>query len=186
MSSEEKENLITWFKTNLKDADNYNYMKKLVKISPLQNFSYWKKKKNHIDRILGFKNSDDTPFQFEDFVTLLRIQDRRCLICGPNSAFLEFLKEKGRGGYLGPVIDHDHKTGQVRGLLCAPCNLMLGHAGDDESKLSRALLYLKTEGNRTKAFITQNTDEIPTPLAPEEYVDIPPIHFDNANIFLHA
>jgi hypothetical protein len=40
-------------------------------------------------------------------------------------------------------IDHDHKTGQVRGLLCSGCNTGLGHLGDDIQGLKRALEYLE-------------------------------------------
>jgi hypothetical protein len=39
-------------------------------------------------------------------------------------------------------IDHDHKTGKVRGLLCKRCNLMLGNAEDNRSILQSALIYL--------------------------------------------
>ena len=40
-------------------------------------------------------------------------------------------------------IDHDHDTGEVRGLLCTGCNTGLGHLGDDIEGLERALYYLK-------------------------------------------
>jgi hypothetical protein len=39
-------------------------------------------------------------------------------------------------------IDHDHDTGDIRGLLCTKCNTGLGKLGDDEEGLYRALDYL--------------------------------------------
>lgn len=40
------------------------------------------------------------------------------------------------------VVDHDHKTGKVRGLLCMTCNLILGYAMDDPFVLSNLIKYL--------------------------------------------
>jgi len=40
-------------------------------------------------------------------------------------------------------IDHDHKTGKVRGILCHSCNTALGNFNDDPEILDRALDYVK-------------------------------------------
>lgn len=40
------------------------------------------------------------------------------------------------------AVDHCHKTGTVRGLLCDPCNSSLGRLGDNQEGLLRALNYL--------------------------------------------
>lgn len=40
-------------------------------------------------------------------------------------------------------VDHDHKTGKIRGLLCNECNTALGRLGDNIKGLMRAINYLK-------------------------------------------
>jgi hypothetical protein len=44
-------------------------------------------------------------------------------------------------GYL--MVDHDHVTGQVRGLLCRNCNWAVGLMADDPARLRRAAEYLE-------------------------------------------
>ena len=40
-------------------------------------------------------------------------------------------------------LDHYHETGQIRGLLCANCNHLLGNAQDNEDTLLAAIQYLR-------------------------------------------
>jgi len=46
------------------------------------------------------------------------------------------------------VRDHCHTTGQIRGLICSSCNLMLGRIHDDEAILLRAAAYLRRSGKK--------------------------------------
>jgi hypothetical protein len=41
------------------------------------------------------------------------------------------------------VVDHDHVTGAIRGLLCHGCNTGIGHLGDSPEMVKRALRYLQ-------------------------------------------
>lgn len=43
------------------------------------------------------------------------------------------------------VVDHDHETGKIRGLLCRTCNTGIGHLKDKVELLKKALLYLTAE-----------------------------------------
>lgn len=55
-----------------------------------------------------------------------------CNLCGK--------KRESNGRNL--TVDHDHKTGKIRGILCMQCNTSLGKLGDSVEGLTRALEYL--------------------------------------------
>lgn len=40
-------------------------------------------------------------------------------------------------------VDHDHKTGDVRGVVCLLCNAAMGAFGDDPQRIRRAIDYLE-------------------------------------------
>lgn len=54
------------------------------------------------------------------------------------------LPERRKGQSLDVVaVDHDHNTGQIRGLLCNGCNKGLGLFKDSPQLLESAINYLK-------------------------------------------
>ena len=69
----------------------------------------------------------------EQFGLMLESQCGACLIC-----LLPMTR---------PVVDHDHKTGAVRGLLCRTCNSALGLLKDSPEVLMRAADYLQTRSS---------------------------------------
>ena len=68
---------------------------------------------------------------------MLATQDYGCRLCGA-------------GVWEEPhhvlCVDHDHSTGQVRGLLCRRCNKALGGFRDDPQLLVNAALYIQRKG----------------------------------------
>lgn len=79
-----------------------------------------------------------------DVVALLAAQGGGCAICGGNHL-------------LG--VDHDHVTGNVRGVLCRRCNSGIGQLGDDPARVERALIYLRNDKKLRQFFIADRGDE---------------------------
>lgn len=70
----------------------------------------------------------------QEFWTIYEEQDGCCAVCDK-----EIEAE-------GSAIDHNHTTGDVRGILCKNCNRALGLFGDSPSTLLQAAAYLMAKG----------------------------------------
>ena len=75
---------------------------------------------------------------WEAYLELLAEQDNKCKIC---SLELSTISEKHTLN--AACVDHCHTSGKVRGILCRPCNLVLGNAKDNTEVLKNAIEYLK-------------------------------------------
>lgn len=74
----------------------------------------------------------------EEYEAMAAAQEGRCAICGNP----EDTKDKD-GGPRSMPVDHCHKTGKVRALLCTHCNRGLGLFGEDAARLKKAIDYLE-------------------------------------------
>ena len=76
----------------------------------------------------------------KEYDDMVREQDNKCAICeNPES------KLNDNGYPMRLCVDHDHITGQVRGLLCNKCNLGIGYLRSDEGTdiLLNAVCYIE-------------------------------------------
>jgi hypothetical protein len=75
----------------------------------------------------------------EEYEVLVEAQGGVCAICG---------RPEPEGRKLH--VDHNHRTGARRGLLCGPCNRALGMFEDDPERLLAAAAYLQHGGLLTR------------------------------------
>ena len=73
----------------------------------------------------------------EEYHSLLLIQEGKCKICKTTTP------GRKRKGFM---VDHCHKTGIVRGLLCVQCNLAIGQFNDNPEIVKIAAKYLELNG----------------------------------------
>jgi len=67
----------------------------------------------------------------EQYWALYEAQGGSCYIC-----------QRATGKARKLAVDHDHRSGFVRGLLCKPCNSILAHLRDDKDAAHRVFVYL--------------------------------------------
>lgn len=78
---------------------------------------------------LKYRLQRDYGMTLADYTELVGRTNGLCAICG------ETPKRS--------VVDHDHKTGRVRGILCANCNSGIGLLGDNPATIRAAIDYLQ-------------------------------------------
>lgn len=95
----------------------------------------WKEK--NVERLASYSRRHHLQKTFglsvEDYDAKLAEQGGVCAICGTDDT----------SPWDWFCIDHDHDTGQVRGLLCRACNTCIGQALDDPERLRSAAAYIE-------------------------------------------
>lgn len=106
-----------------------NYHKK-YRLKNKDRLSAWvkEKRKTHFDKYREYKLKTRYGISIDDYNKMSEQQKGKCKICNEETEL---------------VVDHNHETGKVRGLLCRQCNIALGAIKDNTSFLKRAISYLE-------------------------------------------
>lgn len=76
-----------------------------------------------------------------EYELILEAQGGKCAICKGGTSKRHF------------AVDHNHKTGEVRGLLCGRCNTALARFMDNRTNVWRAYRYLKEGAERVRTIL---------------------------------
>ena len=96
----------------------------------------------HLERTYGI-----TLLEYEK---LWYMQHERCAIC----------KTQRLGKHGTAAVDHDHETGEIRGLLCRRCNTGLGQFKDNTTYLNNAINYLDNHAEKVFNTLLNPNDPI--------------------------
>jgi hypothetical protein len=130
-------------------AKSYNKKYRIVNRDDLsqERKEYYQQNKEIIKKKVSdrYKSNTDRSFFYnirrgitkDQYATMCATQGGKCKICG----------EVPSGRFKRLAVDHDHKSGEVRGLLCVRCNRALGWFKDDFGLLEKAAQYLQAGDN---------------------------------------
>jgi len=112
---------ITDFSRSKSESDGYRYQCKPC--SSYLSREYYKRNKRR-----GYERSIKRRYGLEPaaYASLLAASDGGCASCGEKGAL---------------HVDHDHKSGRVRALLCPPCNKALGLLQEDPNRIAKLAKY---------------------------------------------
>lgn len=114
-------------KANVKLRSTEEYKKKAREYKKSEKYKNWRRN-NDFKKKFGIS--------LVDYNNMQEAQNGLCAICSNPETF------SLKGTVHSLAVDHCHKTGNIRGLLCRMCNQMLGLAKDDVSILTNAVKYL--------------------------------------------
>jgi len=84
-----------------------------------------------------------------DYDSRLAEQGGLCTVCRCAPKFINGIER--------PLsVDHNHRSGENRGLLCDSCNLILGFARDSQEHLRRLIVYLQKHDGINFDFVEDN------------------------------
>lgn len=96
-------------------------------------------RKKNPDKYKNYELKKDFGITLAEYNSMYEKQGGLCAICGKP----EVIVDKRTGKARRMAVDHHHKSGTVRKLLCTRCNQGIGNLKEDPEILKRALEYLK-------------------------------------------
>lgn len=91
------------------------------------------------EKVRGYDMRRRYGITLQQYNAMLSKQDGVCAICKNQESRLENRSKTGTTRRL--YVDHDHKTGDVRALLCHECNTALGNMQEDPERIKSLLAY---------------------------------------------
>jgi hypothetical protein len=91
-------------------------------------------RRNNLARAKGYELKRRFGMSLDQYHDMLENQGGGCAICGETDPTFTHM-----------AVDHCHKTGMVRGILCSACNRALGGFKDNVQLLRQAISYLARE-----------------------------------------
>ena len=85
---------------------------------------------------------------FDQFTNLLNEQDSKCLMC--KKVLVDDIETRSVKNK--PCVDHDHKTGHIRGILCFNCNHLVGYMEQSDYVVKQGFRYLKKYTEKYRKF----------------------------------
>ena len=121
----EEKQLIDFAKTGRREG----LFASLCKPCSSKKASAWNKNNPEKRRLYSRRNKLKKQYGIspEQYDEMIKSQEAKCLICEKNRKL---------------VIDHNHKTGEVRGLLCNQCNAGIGYFYENPSIMKKAIKYV--------------------------------------------
>lgn len=123
--------LQSWCKSCVKRAVRARYTKDEIK----KKNKAFRKRHPHDKKDRALKSSFG--ISLIQYNLMLTEQGNACKICGIDQAFCNRKL----------AVDHNHQTGEIRGLLCGKCNLGIGNLNDDPNLILKAANYLMEHSN---------------------------------------
>lgn len=80
---------------------------------------------------------DSFGMSLDAYQEMLEAQNGKCAICNQPETHMR------NGRIKALAVDHNHKTGAIRGLLCSDCNTAIGKLKDDPEIIRKAAQYLE-------------------------------------------
>lgn len=94
--------------------------------------------------VRAWRLKNDYGITIEEYESILDSQGNVCKICGnPETA-------KFRGVLKSLAVDHCHKTGLVRGIICDSCNVGIARFRDNPDVMRAAIQYLEDFNEKQK------------------------------------
>lgn len=110
------EYMLNYYSKNMKRIKEYNSMRRKSRIDYIRNKVYFSK----------------YGITYDEKIEMIKNQNNKCLIC---SGIFGSIKQA--------CVDHSHKNGKIRGILCHSCNRGIGLLNEDIGLFNKIIEYIQ-------------------------------------------
>ena len=119
------------------DPERWEHVRKITAIRNKRHRDEWPEKIKSTKKKYREENREALSKRDREYNKMLTDQSNRCYVCGEMEA------RTIQGKLLNLAVDHCHRTGRVRKLLCWRCNVVIGFVKENPSLLTKLATYVE-------------------------------------------